>query len=264
MLILECSYSGVHAEETELTPGYAAHLKRFGSGASDDDFNSYMFARKNPKGVHFELWRHAYGCGKWFIASQNKITPTAQGNHLPPLHVVVASNPSTERLQCQIHISQIRLPPKRPARIVMATPRERYHLQCPSIRRVDQALAQVQWSQSCSSSLPFWRPCSCTRAAPQIPPRLPSPLRMTMVRPSTRHLLHRMPHCPTQQRQLQQHRILQHRAPQHPMPQHRQMGQHLLFRQRHPRPDLRAITDTTVKGGHQPVSAFSYGGDGPC
>ncbi len=30
------------------------------------EFEDYLFMRENPKGVHFERWRHAYGCGKWF------------------------------------------------------------------------------------------------------------------------------------------------------------------------------------------------------
>ena len=71
MLILECPYCGVKAEETELSPGYEAHLKRFGPGSSDTEFEDYMFARKNPKGVHFERWRHTYGCGKWFLAARD-------------------------------------------------------------------------------------------------------------------------------------------------------------------------------------------------
>ena len=74
MLILECPYCGVKAEETELSPGYEAHLKRFGPGSSDEEFETYMFARKNPKGVHFERWRHAYGCGKWFLAARDTAT----------------------------------------------------------------------------------------------------------------------------------------------------------------------------------------------
>ena len=67
MLILECPYCGVKAEETELSPGYEAHLKRYGPGSTPEEFEAYMFARKNPKGVHFERWRHVYGCGKWFL-----------------------------------------------------------------------------------------------------------------------------------------------------------------------------------------------------
>ena len=35
-------------KETELSPGYEAHLKRFGPGSSPEEFEAYMFARKNP------------------------------------------------------------------------------------------------------------------------------------------------------------------------------------------------------------------------
>ena len=45
MLILHCPCCGINAEETELTPGYEAHLKRMGPGSSDDAFSDYMFAR---------------------------------------------------------------------------------------------------------------------------------------------------------------------------------------------------------------------------
>ena len=70
MLILHCPYCGIDADETELAPGGEAHIRRAGAGASDEDFENYMFARKNPKGVHFERWRHAHGCGKWFHAAR--------------------------------------------------------------------------------------------------------------------------------------------------------------------------------------------------
>ena len=70
MLILTCPYCGVHAEETELHAGGEAHIKRFGPEASDEDFEDYLFRRENPKGVHFERWRHANGCGKWFHAAR--------------------------------------------------------------------------------------------------------------------------------------------------------------------------------------------------
>ena len=81
MLTLTCPYCGVHADETELAPGYEAHLKRHGPGSTDDDFNDYMFARKNPKGVHFERWRHAYGCGKWFLAARDTATLEVFGTY---------------------------------------------------------------------------------------------------------------------------------------------------------------------------------------
>ena len=70
MLILECPYCGVKADETELHAGGEAHLKRYGPGSSDAEFESYLFHRKNPRGVHFERWRHVNGCGKWFHAAR--------------------------------------------------------------------------------------------------------------------------------------------------------------------------------------------------
>jgi len=81
MLILECPYCGVMADETELAPGGEAHLKRFGPGADDVDFESYLFQRKNPKGVHFERWRHAAGCGKWFHAARDTVTLEVFGTY---------------------------------------------------------------------------------------------------------------------------------------------------------------------------------------
>ena len=81
MLILECPCCGVMADETELAPGHEAHLKRSGPGSSDAEFEAYMFDRKNPKGVHFERWRHAYGCGKWFLAGRDTATLEVFGTY---------------------------------------------------------------------------------------------------------------------------------------------------------------------------------------
>jgi len=81
MLMLKCPYCGVMAEETELTPGGEAHLKRFGPGSSDEDFHSYLFTRENPRGVHFERWRHSNGCGKWFLAARDTQTLEVYGTY---------------------------------------------------------------------------------------------------------------------------------------------------------------------------------------
>ena len=81
MLILECPYCGVLADETELAPGGEAHLKRFGPGSEDAAFEGYLFMRKNPKGVHFERWRHAAGCGKWFHAARDTVTLEVFGTY---------------------------------------------------------------------------------------------------------------------------------------------------------------------------------------
>jgi len=81
MLILECPYCGVMADETELAPGGEAHLTRVGPEGSDAEFESYLFDRKNPKGVHFERWRHVAGCGKWFHAARGTVTLEVYGTY---------------------------------------------------------------------------------------------------------------------------------------------------------------------------------------
>lgn len=93
MLLLTCPCCGVDADETELSPGGEAHLKRFGPGASDEDFEQYLFLRDNPRGVHLERWRHAYGCGKWFLAARCTQTLEVFGTysaqtHEPPADLV--------------------------------------------------------------------------------------------------------------------------------------------------------------------------------
>ena len=81
MLILRCPYCQVLCDETELSPGGEAHLKRFGPGSSDEEFEAYLFMRENPRGVHFERWRHVNGCGKWFHAARDTMTLEVFGTY---------------------------------------------------------------------------------------------------------------------------------------------------------------------------------------
>lgn len=79
MLEIECPVCGVRGAETEFHPGGEAHLRREGPGASDDAFTDYLFHRRNPKGPHFERWRHAFGCGKWFHLARDTATLEVYG-----------------------------------------------------------------------------------------------------------------------------------------------------------------------------------------
>ena len=81
MLLLTCPHCGVQAEETEFAPGGEAHLKRHGPGSSDEDFEGYLFMRENQKGPVLERWRHAYGCGKWFLAARDSVTLVVYGTY---------------------------------------------------------------------------------------------------------------------------------------------------------------------------------------
>ena len=95
MLLLTCPACGVTAEETEFAPGGQAHLKRMGPGATDAAFADYLFERSNPRGVHFERWRHAFGCGKWFHLARDTATLEIFGAYsardpAPPADLVAA------------------------------------------------------------------------------------------------------------------------------------------------------------------------------
>ena len=81
MLLLTCPVCGVTAEETEFHGGGEAHLTRYGPGSDDAAFENYLFMRENPRGVHFERWRHAYGCGKWFHAARDTTTLEVFGTY---------------------------------------------------------------------------------------------------------------------------------------------------------------------------------------
>ncbi|MGY3436520.1 MULTISPECIES: sarcosine oxidase subunit delta [unclassified Marinovum] len=107
MLTLHCPYCGVQADETELSPGGEAHLTRHGPGSDDGEFHDYLFSRQNPRGVHFERWRHAHGCGKWFLAARCTQTLEVFGTYEaqttePPQHIrdaISEKRPGWERPQ---------------------------------------------------------------------------------------------------------------------------------------------------------------------
>lgn len=95
MLLLTCPCCGVAAEETEFHGGGEAHLIRRGPDSADAAFEDYLFQRANPKGVHFERWRHVYGCGKWFHAARCTVTLEVFGTYsaqasAPPEDILAA------------------------------------------------------------------------------------------------------------------------------------------------------------------------------
>lgn len=81
MLMLTCPHCGLTVEETELVPGGEAHLARAGADADPEAFEAYLYRRDNPKGVGLERWRHAYGCGKWFVAARDTATNRVHGTY---------------------------------------------------------------------------------------------------------------------------------------------------------------------------------------
>ena len=73
MMQLRCPWCGAR-DESEFVCGGTSHIARPEPGASDERWGEYLFFRENPQGVHFERWRHAYGCGCWFNIARHTLT----------------------------------------------------------------------------------------------------------------------------------------------------------------------------------------------
>ncbi|MGR3435381.1 MAG: sarcosine oxidase subunit delta [Shimia sp.] len=81
MLMLTCPNCGQAKDETEVQAGGEAHIVRAGPGADEAEVEAYLFTRTNPKGVHFERWRCAAGCGKWFHAARCTVSNEVFGTY---------------------------------------------------------------------------------------------------------------------------------------------------------------------------------------
>ncbi len=73
MLRIPCPFCGVR-DEPEFTFGGPSHIARPAPDVSDAQWADYLFNRENPKGIHYERWLHAYGCGRWFNLARDTVT----------------------------------------------------------------------------------------------------------------------------------------------------------------------------------------------
>ena len=62
MMQISCPWCGTR-DEREFVCGGTTHLSRPPLQCDDRAWGEYLFFRDNPKGLHLERWRHAYGCG---------------------------------------------------------------------------------------------------------------------------------------------------------------------------------------------------------
>ena len=75
MLLIDCPYCGPRPE-LEFRYGGEAHVARASDPATvdDDHWTAFLFWRGNPKGLHFERWRHASGCGRFFNCARDTVS----------------------------------------------------------------------------------------------------------------------------------------------------------------------------------------------
>lgn len=68
MFYIYCPYCQEHREEVEFHPSGEAHLARPADpdNCTDEEWGQFLYFRKNPRGLHREMWVHATGCRKFF------------------------------------------------------------------------------------------------------------------------------------------------------------------------------------------------------
>lgn len=76
MLQIYCPHCRENREEEEFSYSGEAHIVRplNPEALSDKDWGDYLFFRKNPRGLHHEMWYHAVGCGRYFYATRDTLS----------------------------------------------------------------------------------------------------------------------------------------------------------------------------------------------
>lgn len=76
MLHLFCPYCQEYREEDEFHYRGEAHIMRpeDPESLSDEEWGDYLFFRKNPKGIHHEMWYHVAGCRRFFNVTRDTVT----------------------------------------------------------------------------------------------------------------------------------------------------------------------------------------------
>ena len=76
MLLIYCPHCQEHREEEEFSYGGEAHITRpvAPESLTDAEWGDYLFFRKNPRGLHHEMWYHGVGCRRYFNATRNTLT----------------------------------------------------------------------------------------------------------------------------------------------------------------------------------------------
>ncbi|MCS6922505.1 MAG: sarcosine oxidase subunit delta [Elioraea sp.] len=75
MLLIRCPYCEEDLPEVEFAYAGEAHIARPADpmALSDEAWRDYLFIRSNPRGTHFERWRHVHGCGRFFNAVRDTV-----------------------------------------------------------------------------------------------------------------------------------------------------------------------------------------------
>jgi sarcosine oxidase subunit delta len=92
---ISCPHCGIR-DHDEFTFGGTSHISRPSFDCSDEEWSQYLYFRDNPKGLHYERWQHAYGCGRWFNVARDTQTHVIlavypMGDAAPPIESASSS-----------------------------------------------------------------------------------------------------------------------------------------------------------------------------
>jgi sarcosine oxidase, subunit delta len=75
MLLITCPYCG-ERPELEFRNMGEAHIARptYESAPTDEQWEGFLYARSNTKGLLAERWRHIHGCARFFNAVRHTVT----------------------------------------------------------------------------------------------------------------------------------------------------------------------------------------------
>ena len=76
MFYIYCPHCREHREEEEFHAKGQAHIARPADpdNCTDEEWANYVFFRKNPRGLHHELWYHSTGCRKFFNVTRDTVS----------------------------------------------------------------------------------------------------------------------------------------------------------------------------------------------
>jgi sarcosine oxidase subunit delta len=104
MLLIPCPHCGARPE-IEFRYAGEAHVARPAqpSTLGDEDWAEYLYMRSNPKGLHYERWRHIHGCARYFNAVRHTVS-----DHIVATYKAGEAQPGGDALRAALNTVDVR------------------------------------------------------------------------------------------------------------------------------------------------------------
>ena len=84
MLLIACPWCSTRPENEFHYSGEAHIARPRDPGLLDDAaWAEILYMRSNPKGVHYERWRHIHGCGQFFNCVRDTVSDRILATYKP-------------------------------------------------------------------------------------------------------------------------------------------------------------------------------------